>query len=679
VGNSPDSFYIAPDAINGLPFECDAHGILNVVNGVAIPVRKFKDAQGRIRRQAALFRIYRFEDGKATAEVTLSDSTVKNITWTAHLASKKACWYNFAELQGNLLYGEANSYKNRGIQFRNADKTSIEDRQKLIIDPGPRVVTGARQKAEFSSNTVPKDYPYASFPDKVTFGEQITSLGSMLTDDKGRLLILGGLGKAGGDAAITSFAGADTWHDDISDGPVTCTITLTAGDPITITAWCIVGSPKFAPEIANIVTLADTMYDVAVRELNYDRKVFANGAYQSDYVVNFERDVQPVLERPGAYRWVANVPSMNSVSPPPFDARDNTSPTEGIRKAYLALFRAPSPADAIGPENNQLFSSDGSNSTGFPLMPLNSGSNSVSDVMIDRFLTLTQTQYFFLSQWAAGKFTTSVPPDRNIVLKLSEASVGNCVGGPFCPGIEVTWSTRNPNIYSDVYTLRHRHDEAWYKQHGLDPFEDETADKNGCEPGDLTKRMAIPWQADFFQCSIEFIDFSNPKVSNGTGIPTPPVYYAYWWPPQSPWQVITGDLEIGAQDVAATPAGYQVLYSRGINTFAQMVSSWYYMGFVVNQATTEYAKLMPYITEQERNHEGFIAAAVAIGDGTNVVTGDNTNFSNAWFLPAVPSAPPTIGAAATRDVEVEEGVAAPVSAGIRVAASRHRGRQVSDR
>ncbi|MGF7181868.1 LodA/GoxA family CTQ-dependent oxidase [Tunturiibacter psychrotolerans] len=34
----------------------------------------------------------------------------------------------------------------------------------------------------------------------------------MLTDDAGRLLVLGGFGKSGGDTAITSFAGADTWH-----------------------------------------------------------------------------------------------------------------------------------------------------------------------------------------------------------------------------------------------------------------------------------------------------------------------------------------------------------------------------------------------------------------------------------------------------------------------------------
>jgi len=146
VGNSPDSFYIAPDAINGLPFECNTAGILHIVNERPVLVRKFKDFQGRIRRQAALFRIYRFDDGKPVVEVTLSDPSVKQISWTAHLANKKACWYNFAELQGNLLYGEKNSYKNQGVKFRNPGKTSLGDRQKLIIDPGPRTVTGGSKK-----------------------------------------------------------------------------------------------------------------------------------------------------------------------------------------------------------------------------------------------------------------------------------------------------------------------------------------------------------------------------------------------------------------------------------------------------------------------------------------------------------------------------------------------------
>ena len=44
----------------------------------------------------------------------------------------------------------------------------------------------------------------------------------MMTDKQGRLLVLGGFGHAGGNQTITSFAGANSWHDDISDGQVTC-------------------------------------------------------------------------------------------------------------------------------------------------------------------------------------------------------------------------------------------------------------------------------------------------------------------------------------------------------------------------------------------------------------------------------------------------------------------------
>lgn len=282
------------------------------------------------------------------------------------------------------------------------------------------------------------------------------------------------------------------------------------------------------------------------------------------------------------------------------------------------------------------------------MMPLNSGSNSVGDEIVDKFLTLTQTQYFALSQWAAGKFKVSSGAEEGAPLALSRASLGNCVGGPFCPGIEVTWSTCNPNIYSAPLQLRHRHPESWYADMGLSPDEDETADTAGCEPGDLTKRMAIPWQADFFQCSIQFVNFTDPTVNTEGDIPKPPTYYAYWWPPQSPWVVITGDSNVASQQAAGTPAGMQVLYTRGINTFAQMISAWSYMGFVVNQSTDALRESFPYFTEQERNHDAFVAVAVAVGDASNVITGTDSNFSNTWFLPLPQVRPPVTFATSRR-------------------------------
>jgi L-lysine 6-oxidase len=673
LGNNHDSFYLAPTKIGGLPIECDSHGNPALDGNAPRFVKQFKDPKGRIRRQAAQFTIFRMDESNpGGVEITLTHPEVASITWTTHLANKKACWYNFSELQGNLLYGEKNSYKALNIPRRNARQKTTDERRQLIIDPGPRTLSGALQRAEFSKDTVPEKYKFSSFPPPVTYGEQITTLGSMMTDAAGRLLVLGGFGKAGGDESITSFAGADTWHDDISDGPVNCTLQLKSGEKFELSAWCIVGSPKFVPEIVNIVTLDDTMYDVAVRNFNLVPDMCKDGKFNPGYTALFEKDIRPILDRPGPYRWVANLPSMNSMSPPPFDARDNTGATAGARKAYFELFRRPDPQDAIGPDSNVLFSQ-----AGFPLMPLNSGSNSVSDKMIDKFLALTETQYFLLRQWSEGKFNAGAAAKEDAVTALSRASVGNCVGGPFCPGIEVTWSTRNPNIYASPFVILPRHDNDYYFKNGLDPNEDETSGKLGCEPGDLTKRMAIPWQADFFQCSIQFINFTNPKVNkNESGIPLPPTYYAYWWPPQSPWQVMTGDLTPETQQAAGTPAGYQVLFSRGINTFSQMISNWSDMAFVVNQVRTAYGELFPYFTEQERNNNAFITAAVAIGDATNVVSGSDSNFSNAWFLPA-PPLPPTAPTGARVEGEATA-QAKPVSQGIAFASSRRHGRLPSN-
>jgi L-Lysine epsilon oxidase N-terminal/L-lysine epsilon oxidase C-terminal domain len=648
LGNSPDSFYIEPDAAGALPLECDADGNILYHDGQPQRVRRFKDPLGRVRRQGALFRLYRISDAAPLGEeLTLDHPDVASIEWTVHLANKKAAWFNFAELEGNLLYGPDNSYAARTVPLRNATVQGSEARQKLIIDPGPRTLAGRGAQASFDAASAPPDYHHVSFPPPPVSGEAVTTLGNALTDAGGRLVVLGGFGHSGGQDPITSFGGADTWHDDIADGPVTCRLMLTDGTTVEAQAWCIVGSPKFAPEIVNIVTLADTMWDVAVRHLGAAPEMFAGGAFRDDYVANFDRDIAPILNRPGAYRWVANTPSMNSLSPAPFDARDASDATAALREAYFAHFREPSPEDSIGPAAATLLLPGG-----FPMMPLNSGSNSVSNTMTDKFLTLTQTQYFLLRQWAAGRFTTESAPLRNLPTALSEASLGNCVGGPFCPGIEVTWSTRNPNIYARAYAVRHRHSESWYAVNGLSPEEDETASTDGCEPGDLTKRMAIPWQADFFQCSIQFVNFTDPAVNKGNSIPQPPTYYAYWWPPQSPWVVLTGDLDVASQRAAGTPAGYQVLYTRGINTFAQMITAWSYMGFIANQAAPPWGQVFPYLTEQERNHGAFIAAAVAVGDASNVVTGADGNFSNAWFMPLPP----------------------PHASGVRVGTSRAQGR-----
>lgn len=256
---------------------------------------------------------------------------------------------------------------------------------------------------------------------------------------------------------------------------------------------------------------------------------------------------------------------------------------------------------------------------------------------------MTPTQYFFLHQWAIGKFTTghAPPDDHGGVTPLDRQVIGNCVGGPFSPGIETTWIVRNPVVYSGPFTLRIAHWkgsnaglESYYATHGLSTTSD-PGDGGGSEPGDLTKRMAIPWMADFFDCSVQTPNVDNPTVNQSPyddGVQVPPSYYVYWWPPQSPMQVVTGSLDPGNQvldgylsnppvalasssdtlqiseNYSITAAGQTMPYSRGITSFNQMVVSWQDLGFVLNKGSNVYR----YFVESERNTT-FLAQGSALG------------------------------------------------------------------
>src|SRR5262245_55838034 len=214
VGNSPDGFFIGPE----IPGICD------------VPAGGYKDVgepdkgiPPRVKRQAARFRIFGYDrDGKAVKELTAREAT---ITWTVHLANKKAEWFEFDGPDGEHAKPTA--------RRRNA---KIADRQQLIIDPGSRTITGATQSALFSGGQ------FVGLP---------VPLGEIRTEKSGRLIVLGGFGKSGASdkaSAITDYANNDGWFDDTSDGPVTAQVTLKSGSELTATpSWVIVGPPDFSP------------------------------------------------------------------------------------------------------------------------------------------------------------------------------------------------------------------------------------------------------------------------------------------------------------------------------------------------------------------------------------------------------------------------------------------------
>jgi L-lysine 6-oxidase len=661
VGNSADAFYIGPEVTGGLPTECDAAGNPVLADGHPVAVKTYKDAAGAIKRQAARFRIFEELPDGTTREVEIGGGAVTSIRWTVHIANKKPIWFTFSELQGDLEFGEWNSYENQHVPLNNPETTDPAKRRALMIDPGPHSVSAPGQSVELGRYSRPEGYESFSFPPN-NLSPAIDSLGTLRMDAKGALLVLGGYGNSAGSAALTTYRGASGWWDDVSDGFVLATLTLQDGSTVDLEpAWVIVGSPKYAPGLVNMVTLDDTMYDIAVRFLNYNKDLYDAdahpGLYPADdhydpfagfnpnYRPSFVRDIAPIMTRPEAYRWVAEVPTMIEFTRPRFDASDPSEANRNNRERYFSFYRVPVPPQsrrfmgevANGP--NTLFSAEG-----VPLMPLNAGDNPVSGQEIRKFLTLSPTQYFFLHQWALGIFDPGDAPadNRGGVTDMDRQIVGNMVGGPFSPGIETTWIVRNPLLYSRGYNIRIAHWQgsnakllSHYRHNGLSLTSD-PQDGDGTEPGDLTKRMAIPWQADFFNCTVQTPNINNPRVNqNGGGVQSPPVFYVYWWPPQSPMHVIAGDLDPGNQVLdgyvsnqpaqisgangitlniqsqagySPTAAGQQVEYQRGINSFGQMTTSWADLGFVVNKGPADY----PYFVEVERN-TAFLAQGAALG------------------------------------------------------------------
>jgi L-lysine 6-oxidase len=228
-----------------------------------------------------------------------------------------------------------------------------------------------------------------------------------------------------------------------------------------------------------------------------------------------------------------------------------------------------------------------------------------------------------------------------------------------CPGVEVTWSVKNPAIYERPYHIKHKPQDLknYFKEYyevGLNPEWDETAPEGhpggGCEPGDLTKRMAIPWTSDLFECNIQHINFTDEdKNQDKEGLEKAPTYLSYWWPPQSPWDVILGvtdptedDEEIDEKErkrrvikeleAAGASAGQQVNYIRGINNHMEMVRGWWHLGFIVNQNEGKDRENYPYFVEKERNHDAFKVVSLAVGDKSNIDNVSDARFIAGFYL-----------------------------------------------
>ena len=633
LGNSPDSFYIAPESTGAPPIDCGPDGVPLTVNGTGQPVKQYKDSQNRIRRQAARFRVYLYDEkNKNGREVKIGDTvvaaqvngsrrtgqlltgTLLDIEWTVYLANKKSSWYEFRQLEGEHGYSASHP-------LRNADITGVSQRQNLIIDPGPRTVSWTNPKkrtaafAKATSQGIPESFP----PDDIT-PNPITTLGQLISttgsDGHNRLLVLGGLGNSGsakhglGEPSIQAYSNNDGWFDDTSDGPVMANLVIQVLTidgvpapaamrhqriPVDSPAWVITGYPRYAPQIADMVTMDDLVYDVSVRNFKYAPLIYSNGQYNSNYYPYFWRDIWPILQRPFSFGFVADIDPINGADPhqtgvksggnfdpailsiPPCAGED---PQDGKNRAYRRMFLWE--VLRKSGQENRYYSGRAVPGHIFYAMPLLCGDNPISNELPSKFLRLTDTMLFLLHQWAEGTFVNEKledikdpPPPEGAA--LDRGVLGNALGGAFCPGGEASWIMRNPAIYSGPYRINPFPSPvpgSLSQPIVVDGADTQAKISNGLEPGDLTKYGAVPWQADFNECTTQPIDISYEEwnVVNplSTGDPfkdtTAPVF---WWPAHRP-------VMVGGAAWSPTPNS-----NAGDLT---MVSIWWQLGFVVPNA-----------------------------------------------------------------------------------------------
>jgi hypothetical protein len=543
VGNSPDDYYFGPEIPGGLP----------------IAPRGYKDAHGAMKRQAARFRIFGLDaEGRAVRELTADDATIQ---WTVHLANKKASWYQF---ETALDIPEAVPASLRNAAYRGAARDA------LMIDPRLRRVSGRNRRAA---------------PFNGAFLRKRVYLGELHTDPQGRLIVLGGRGRSFSPrgVALTTFANNDGWTDDTSDGPVTARVRLGGVELPVDPAWVVVAPPNYGPALATDV---GTLYDVIYQTM------LDLGWVTPPAQVSFLADIFPFFNRLADLQWVNQgvLDRYGWDSPEPF-----------MSPEYLARLADPSPANAAfrqalfarfrNPDYATLEVGDDL----FP--PLYGDAITLPPVSPRSYLAVQPFQYAALQSWAAGNFVPGVPgpipaqiedlPIEMRAAALDRAALEACLGDAFHPGCEATWPMRVASMYASPFRLLHRKRPEPDYGDVLTPEVALSADGPlaGSRPGDVTRWMAVPWQADTASCRSGY-QYGDTPVD-----PYLPTFWAARVPnhvmPEESYEVVL-DMTRPLDERQAAFFG-RAQFFRNIDrpetpeTLQEMVDNWYRLGVVTEQ------------------------------------------------------------------------------------------------
>ena len=488
VGNAETAYFIGPELSSPPP---------------AVPGER-RDATGALKRQAARFRIYGYNKaGEVVAELTPDSAKIE---WQVQLANLKASWYQF-----QIALDIPEAANSPPSLKRNKDS----DPSVLAIVAPPKKLSGADANALVCEGQ---------------FNGQPVYLGEIKTDSDGHLIVLGGRGKTGSlpGATITTFANNDGWHDDVSDGPVTATVSIAGRDIHVDPAWVVVAPPNYAPDLKGVRTAYDLIRDVFIDA----------GSLALPQAVSFTQDVLPIFERLAGLQWV----------------NDGYASAFGYGGSHDVLSPALLEKLGDGSERNRAFRYEVFNS----FRDFNKDSWSPAawpwlygDAMDIPFaptprqsVMLAKHQLFCLRRWAEGKFTSDFPaatedfatledvPLTRQPAMLDRAALDFCLADAFHPGCEMTWPMRHATMYMAPFRIRHRRDDETVYPTGdaLSSAEALASDGPlyGQRAGWITRWMALPWHTDTASCR-----------SQAAYDPTYNPFVPTFWPARVPNQVLT--------------------------------------------------------------------------------------------------------------------------------------------
>lgn len=589
-----EEFYLSPETSAGLdiPGSKTTGGLPIKAGTETTPIDRgdVRDAEGNLKRQAARFRLFaydvngadRYPNGggvEVVAGTRLADGrTVAKIVWTVHLANKKANNYNIVSSKGMEAFADGKVPQLRNPQVY-GDPDSAARLSALVIDPGPRAIVGVKgaqaasvafdsaTTATYSDGTggvaevaaYPKSFPTGQLYEPTG---PLDSLGELRTDDQGRLLVLAAGGRTaaqideyGVPVQLVGDTNNASWFDDAADGPVSATIVFDNGETAdAFGGWVVCCDPGYAPQIRNVVSVWDDVYDTWVRDLGLQPEIVdpATKTFNADYLPSFDQHIRPVFRAAALQRWTVNLPPIAQSAHAAVESIGPQDDPDRTIMAGLTYLRNPNQAeDAVG----------------VPLMPLSLGDAGKP------FLSVTPTQYFFLEQWSNHRFRKDDQgaPKLGPGEALDMASLANCLGGRYVPGIEVSFTIRQPDIYMQdwrdsgcgPFRIKPKPLDYGTAQAGT-PFLSGgwiplRNDNSGLEPGDLAKFMAVPWQTDYNSCSIHQTSINTAGSNVASGNPLT----LYWsWPAQRPDAVYVAD------DVVDNVLAAQKWSIRGAGTFA---------------------------------------------------------------------------------------------------------------